>query len=166
MCVCTQYNHSPRANRPRTYSSRPTSEGTPTMRDRVWSWRAPSGCTYIRSLQTFSHHRHLFTWPVLSILPPQATKASIMSVSSSKFCARVFWFSITLRGTRREGTARGIDTPEGSTTKDKEEDRLGHERESLEVEMKVPLTAQTYMLSLYGVEDDTFDGIVQRGCFH
>eukprot|EP00968_Pinguiococcus_pyrenoidosus_P002719 scaffold149_cov315-Pinguiococcus_pyrenoidosus.AAC.57 len=31
-----------------------------------------------------------FTWPVLSERPPQATKASIMSVSSSKFSARSF----------------------------------------------------------------------------
>jgi hypothetical protein len=34
-------------------------------------------------------------------LPPQATKASIMSFSSSKFSARSFWFSITFRNLAR-----------------------------------------------------------------
>ena len=43
--------------------------------------------------------------------PPQATNASIMSFSSSKFSARSFWFSITLRN-----SAKSIDPDMFSST--------------------------------------------------
>jgi hypothetical protein len=45
----------------------------------------------------------LLTCPLLSTTPPHATNAFIISVSSSNFSARIFWFSMTYKRHQLQG---------------------------------------------------------------